>query len=123
MQCIRHFNVDLTTFKTWILYDLIRSSPTNPTVLTITSSILHLLYKHNIMQHKQLPSNKPENSLTLTFLQFQLLLGDNQLAYIPYEELSPLRQLRFLDLSNNLIKQVPPAHDLNGIKLSLDSLK
>ncbi|XP_037296903.1 chaoptin isoform X2 [Manduca sexta] len=53
----------------------------------------------------------------------RLLLGDNQLSYIPYEELSPLRQLRFLDLSNNVIKQVPPVHDLNGVRLSLDSLK
>ncbi|KAI8420728.1 hypothetical protein MSG28_007951 [Choristoneura fumiferana] len=53
----------------------------------------------------------------------KLLLGDNQLTYIPYEELAPLRQLRVLDLSNNVIKQVPPLHDLNGIKLSLDSLK
>lgn len=53
----------------------------------------------------------------------RLSLGDNQLAYIPYEEISPLRQLRFLDLSSNLIKQVPPAHELNGIKLSLDTLK
>ncbi|KAJ2947575.1 hypothetical protein O0L34_g17368 [Tuta absoluta] len=53
----------------------------------------------------------------------KLLLGDNQLAYIPYEELSPLRQLRVLDLSNNIIKQVLPAHELNGIRLSLDSLK
>ncbi|CAH2085309.1 unnamed protein product [Euphydryas editha] len=53
----------------------------------------------------------------------KLLLGDNQLTLIPYEELSPLRQLRYLDLSKNLIKQVPPAHDLNGVKLSLDYLK
>ncbi|XP_026333455.1 chaoptin isoform X2 [Hyposmocoma kahamanoa] len=54
----------------------------------------------------------------------KLLLSDNQLAYIPYEELSPLRQLRVLDLANNIIKQVPPVHELpNGIKLSLDSLK
>ncbi|XP_045449309.1 chaoptin [Melitaea cinxia] len=53
----------------------------------------------------------------------KLLLGDNQLTLIPYEELSPLRQLRYLDLSKNLIKQVPPAHDLTGVKLSLDYLK
>lgn len=60
----------------------------------------------------------------LISIQFQLLLSDNQLAYIPYEELSPLRQLRVLDLANNIIKQVLPAHELpNGIRLSLDSLK
>ncbi|GBO99132.1 Chaoptin, partial [Eumeta japonica] len=52
-----------------------------------------------------------------------LLLKDNQLTYIPYEEIAPLRQLRVLDLSYNVIKQVPPAHELNGIKLSLDTLK
>ncbi|CAH2040712.1 unnamed protein product, partial [Iphiclides podalirius] len=53
----------------------------------------------------------------------KLLLSDNQLSYIPYEELAPLRQLRYLDLSNNVIKQVPPNHDLNGVTLSLDTLK
>ncbi|XP_038217334.1 chaoptin isoform X2 [Zerene cesonia] len=53
----------------------------------------------------------------------KLLLGNNQLTLIPYEELSPLRQLRYLDLSKNLIKQVPPAHELNGVTLSLDTLK
>ncbi|CAF4906675.1 unnamed protein product [Pieris macdunnoughi] len=53
----------------------------------------------------------------------KLLLGNNQLTLIPYEELSPLRQLRYLDLSKNLIKQVPPAHELNGITLSLDTLR
>ncbi|KAL4716304.1 hypothetical protein ACJJTC_014784 [Scirpophaga incertulas] len=53
----------------------------------------------------------------------KLLLGDNQLTFIPYEEISPLRQLRVLDLSNNVIKQVPPAHELNGVRLSLDVLK
>ncbi|XP_047997382.1 chaoptin isoform X2 [Leguminivora glycinivorella] len=53
----------------------------------------------------------------------KLLLGDNQLSYIPYEELAPLRQLRILDLSNNVIKQVPPLHDINGVRLSLDVLK
>ncbi|RVE54580.1 hypothetical protein evm_000701 [Chilo suppressalis] len=53
----------------------------------------------------------------------KLLLGDNQLTFIPYEEISPLRQLRVLDLSNNVIKQVPPQHELNGIRLSLDYLK
>ncbi|KAM3959736.1 leucine rich repeat containing G protein-coupled receptor chaoptin [Aphomia sociella] len=53
----------------------------------------------------------------------KLLLSDNQLSFIPYEELAPLRQLRFLDLANNVIKQVPPAHDLNSVKLSLDTLK
>ncbi|XP_041988835.1 chaoptin isoform X3 [Aricia agestis] len=53
----------------------------------------------------------------------KLILADNQLQYIPYEELSPLRQLRFLDLANNLIRQVPPVHDLNGVRLNLDWLK
>ncbi|KPJ13206.1 Chaoptin [Papilio machaon] len=53
----------------------------------------------------------------------KLLLSDNQLSFIPYEELAPLRQLRYLDLSNNVIKQVPPTHELNGVTLSLDNLK
>ncbi|XP_063392648.1 chaoptin isoform X1 [Cydia fagiglandana] len=53
----------------------------------------------------------------------KLLLGDNQLSYIPYEEIAPLRQLRVLDLSSNVIKQVPPLHDINGVRLSLDVLK
>ncbi|XP_045535328.1 chaoptin isoform X2 [Papilio machaon] len=53
----------------------------------------------------------------------KLLLSDNQLSLIPYEELAPLRQLRYLDLSNNVIKQVPPTHELNGVTLSLDNLK
>ncbi|KAL0881866.1 hypothetical protein ABMA27_001638 [Loxostege sticticalis] len=52
----------------------------------------------------------------------KLLLGDNQLTFIPYEEVSPLRQLRVLDLSNNVIKQVPPVHEI-PTKLSLDILK
>ncbi|XP_026759596.1 chaoptin isoform X2 [Galleria mellonella] len=53
----------------------------------------------------------------------KLLLSDNQLSFIPYEEIAPLRQLRFLDLANNIIKQVPPAHDLNSVRLALDTLK
>ncbi|XP_059058531.1 chaoptin [Achroia grisella] len=53
----------------------------------------------------------------------KLLLSDNQLSFIPYEEISPLRQLRILDLANNIIKQVPPAHEMNSVRLSLDTLK
>lgn len=56
-----------------------------------------------------------------------LILADNQLGYVPYQALSPLKALRNLDLSYNIIKNVLPsefiATELLNVKMDLDVLR
>lgn len=51
-----------------------------------------------------------------------LILADNQLRFIPYQAVSPLKALRMLDLSYNLIKQVQPSSEIAGMELLSDKM-
>lgn len=60
----------------------------------------------------------------------RVLLGDNLLELIPYEAMAPLKQLRYLDLQDNLIHTMMadpyPGNSTSGklqVQLNLDTLR
>lgn len=55
-----------------------------------------------------------------------LYLNDNQLAYVPYAQLSLLKRMKVLDLSYNRISKMLQAQqesEIRGIQMSLDVLQ
>lgn len=56
------------------------------------------------------------------FFFLQLLLSNNALPDVPYNALATLKNLRVLDLSNNLIKTIRIENDTVASKLTLDIL-
>lgn len=54
---------------------------------------------------------------------FQLILSDNLLLAIPYQQMAPLRMLRTLDLSHNEIQEIlPQTGPTIEVQLNLDTL-
>lgn len=52
-----------------------------------------------------------------------MILADNLLPDIPYQQLSPLKALRTLDMSYNRIASIlPPTDDALDVKFNLDTL-
>lgn len=57
---------------------------------------------------------------------FQLILSDNLLVTIPYQQMAPLKALRILDLSHNEISEILHELTVEGpnmeVQLNLDTL-
>lgn len=57
---------------------------------------------------------------------FQLILSDNLLVTIPYQQMAPLKALRILDLSHNEISDILHESSVEGpnmeVQLNLDTL-